>query len=394
MEAGKKLKRGEILFKEGDTPQSIFIVQSGKIGLMVERNGKFLEIVSLGPNQVFGEQALFSTGKHAFTAQALQEAKVMEVPVEMMKQQFEKAPPGVKLLLKSLIDETRVSRQNTKTLKMETEKSPLPQGLIHKIFTEVHLIARHIGKRGKPAETLKPGEQPKPYEPGPNEFTVSWSALKMYSTRFFGESPQRLRHMMDLMYKLKFADLKIGKSEEGEETLLDVHFFDVQLCEDFAEFYQYHLYKGSRAEAIYVDPLALKVAKALVEVSAGAPVNHKGASQVDYQVVLNECKTKYRIDLKNTHLDALERKGLFCVRKSFDDGRVELQFDRNEFVKMAHFWSIIFEIDKWNDKGFVDLHEKEEAAAGSDTECVACHGKIDNSHKFCPHCGHKLVAAA
>lgn len=394
MDAGKKLKRGEFLFKEGDAPQTLYIVQSGKIGLMVERNGKFLEIASLGPNQVFGEQALFSSGKHAFAAQALQEAKVMEVPVEMMKQQFEKAPPGIKLLVKSLIDETRVSRQNTKTLKMETEKSPCPQGLIHKLFTEVHLIARHIGKRGKPAEVLKPGEQPAPYEPGPHEYTVSWNALKMYATRFFGESPQRLRQTMDLMAKLKFAELKIGKSDEGEETLIDVHFHDVQLCEDFAEFYQYHLFKGSRAEAIYVDPLALKVAKAFVKVSDGAPVNHKGASQVDYQVVLNECKSKYRIDLKNTHLDALERKGLFCVRKSFDDGRVELQFDRTEFVKMAHYWSIIFEIDKWNDKGFVDLNEKEEVAAGPEGECSSCHGKIDNTNKFCPHCGHKLAAAA
>ncbi len=394
MDTGRKLKRGEMLFKEGDTPASVYIVQSGKIGLMVERNGKFTEVASLGPNQIFGEQALFSSGKHAFAAQALQEAKVMEVPVEIMKQQFEKAPPGIKLLVKSLVDETKVSRQATKTLKLETEKSPCPQGLIHKLFTEVHLIARHIGKRGKPAVALKPGESAPPYEPGPNEFTVSWNAMKMYATRFFGESPQRLRNTMDLMAKLKFAELKIGKSDEGEETLNDVHFFDVQLCEDFAEFYQYHLFKGSRAEAIYVDPLALKVAKALVEISAGAPVTHKGATQVDYQVALTHCKTKHRFELKNTHLDALERKGLFVVRKSFDDGRVELQFDRNEFVKMAHFWSIIFEIDKWNDKGFVDLNEKEEVAAGIDGECVACQGKIDNSHKFCPHCGHKLALAA
>ncbi len=188
MDTGKKLKRGEILFKEGDAPTTIYIVQSGKIGLMVERNGKFLEIAALGPNQVFGEQALFSSGKHAFTAQALQEAKVMEVPVELMKAQFEKSMPGMKLLVKSLVDETRVSRANTKTLKMETEKSPMPQGLIHKLFTEVHLIARHIGKKGKPAEVLKPGQQPAPYEPGPHEFTASWNAIKLYATRFFGES--------------------------------------------------------------------------------------------------------------------------------------------------------------------------------------------------------------
>lgn len=378
--SGRKLKRGEILFKEGDAPTAVYMVQSGKMGLMVERNGKYLEIISLGVNAVFGEQALFSTGRHAFTAQALQEAKVLEVPIDMLKQQFEKCPPGMKLLTKSMVDEIKSARQTAKTIKMETEKSPCPQGIIHKMFTVVHLIARHIGKKN--AEN-------------PDEILVAWNALKLYATRFFGESPQRLRQTMDLLAKLKFAELKMAKSEEtGEEELVDVTLKKVQLCEDFAEFYQYHLFKGSRAEAIYVDPLALKVAKALTDLSEGAPVNHKGASLLDYQVVLNECKQKYRIDLKNTHLDALERKGLFVQRKSFDDGRVELSFDRAEFAKMVGFWSIIYEIDKWNDKGFVDLNEKEEVGGGPEGECPGCKFKVEAGHKFCPNCGFKMAAAA
>jgi hypothetical protein len=241
------------------------------------------------------------------------------------------------------------------------------------------LIARHIGKKN-PSK--------------PDEIIVAWNALKLYANRFFGEAPQRLRTLMDLLAKLKYAELKIVKTEEGEEDVGDITLNRVQVFEDFAEFYQYHLFKGSRAEAIFVDPLALKVARAMVEISEGAPINHKGASTLDYQVVLNECKTKYRIDLKNTHLDVLEKKGLFVQRKSYDDGRLELSFDRAEFVKMVQYWSIIFEIDKWNDKGFVDLNEKEEAAASFNGECPGCKGKIETEHKFCPHCGFKMSAAA
>jgi hypothetical protein len=379
MDNVKKLKRGEILFKEGDAPTAVYLVQSGKVGLMLERGGKFLEITACGPSQVIGEQALFSTGKQAFTAQALQEAKILEVPIDLMKQQFEKSPTGIKLLVKSLVEDVRQGRQATKANKMETEKTPCPQGLIHRLFTEVHLIARHIGKKN--AEK-------------PDEIVVAWNALKLYASRFFGEAPQRLRHLMDLLAKLKMAELKMHKTEEGEEEIQDITLLNPQLCEDFAEFYQYHLFKGSRAEAIYVDVLALKVAKALTEISEGAEVNHKGASKLDYQHVLTECKQKYRIDLKNTHLDALEKKGLFVQRKSYDDGKVELFIDRNEFKKTSTFWAIIHEIDKWNEKGFVDLHEKEEVAAGADGECGGCKGKIEAIHKFCPHCGFKLAAAA
>lgn len=85
-----------------------------------------------------------------------------------------------------------------------------------------------------------------------------------------------MRSIFELLSKLKMAELQYGKNEEGEEDLQNIKLYSIQVYEDFAEFFQYHLFKGSRAEAIFVDPLALKVAKAMFEVSAGAEVNHKG----------------------------------------------------------------------------------------------------------------------
>jgi len=376
----KKLKRGETLFKEGEAPGAVYLIQSGKLALVSERAGKSLEVAVLGPSQVVSEQILFSTtAKNEYTAQALQETKLLEVPLDVMKAQFEKCPPGIKLMAKSLSDEIKATRKQTKMAKMETEKTPCPQGIIHRIFTEIHLIARHIGKKNPDK---------------PDEIKVAWNALKLYASRFFGESPQRLRSLMDLLWKLKLAELTMGKSEESEsEEIVDIKFLRVQLFEDFAEFFQYHLFKGSKAEAIFVDPLALKVAKALADLSAGAEVDHRGASKLDWSVVLAECKTKYKLDIKNTHLDALERKGLFVKRQSFDDGRLQLSFDRTEFVKMADYWAILYEVDKWNERGEVVLIEKEEVAA-SGPACPACQGVIDDKHKFCPHCGAKVDAAA
>jgi hypothetical protein len=270
-------------------------------------------------------------------------------------------------------------RKQTKMSKMETEKTPCPQGVIHKIFTEIHLIARHIGKKNPDK---------------PDEIVVAWNALKLYASRFFGESPQRLRSLMDLLLKLKLCELTMGRSEDGEgEEIVDIKFLRVQLFEDFAEFFQYHLFKGSKAEAIFVDPLALKVAKALADMSAEAEVDHRGASKLDWSVVLAEGKSKHKIDIKNTHLDALERKGLFVKRQSFDDGRLQISFDRPEFVKMSDYWAILYEIDKWNERGTVVMVEKEEVAH-TGPACAACNGVIEDKHKFCPHCGAKVDGTA
>jgi hypothetical protein len=376
----KRFKKGEFLFKENDPISMMFVVQSGKVTLSVERSGKRLEIMSAGANQVLGEQALFSNARHMFTAEALQEVRVMEVPVETMKDQVTKASPGIKLFLKSMVDEAKQVRTLLRSLKMETDKAPCPLPTIPRIFSILNLTARHTGK----ANPEKPGE-----------IMVDWGVLKLYTTRMFAESPNRMKSLLDLLKKLNYCELQFQKSEEGEEELSKAILFNIQAIEDFAEFYQYNLYKGTHSEVIHVDTLALKVAKALAAMSEGLEPDRRNAVSLVWDQVLDDMKKKFFIDLKNTHLDALERKGLFIKRVQREKEPTVLQFDRTEFVKMSTFWAIIHEIDKWNEKGFVDLNEKEaQGAVGGEGGCPQCKGAIDSSHKFCPHCGAKVAAAA
>lgn len=375
MDNVKKMKRGEVLVKEGEAVSTIYIVQSGKIVMTLERTGKKLELSTLGVSQVIGEQGILSNARHGYTYEAAIDTKVLEIPVDLMKQQLEKTPPGIKLLVKSLSDEVRESRNFLKTIKMESEKVPCPQGHVHRIFSAVHLIARHIGKK----------------EPSsPHEFTVSWNAMKLYAVRFLGESPQRLRSLMDLMLKLKMADFKCEKNEDGEEEPSTIRFTNIQLCEDFAEFHQYHVFKGGRSEAIFVDPLAMKLARVIGEVSAAAPVDHKGASGMDFKVMIQECKAK-GVDLKIDHFALLEKKGLFVKRQN-EGETVKVSFDRKEFVNFAQFWAILTEIDKWNKNGSVNLNEKEEKVEAANG-CPQCQKNITDQQKFCPECGYKLAAA-
>src|SRR5438105_1407656 len=110
MDNARKLKKGEILFKEGDLPQTLYLIQTGRIGLMHERSGTRLEVTSFGASQAVGENGIHSMARHTYTAEALQESKCLEVPVEMVKQQLEKSPPIIKVLIKSLFEEVRLSR--------------------------------------------------------------------------------------------------------------------------------------------------------------------------------------------------------------------------------------------------------------------------------------------
>jgi len=210
VEASKTLKRGELLFKEGESIQNIYVIKSGKISLFVERSGKKVEIMTAGPSQVLGEQALLAASRSLLSAEAAIETKLIEMPIEAMKTQYGAAPAGMKLMMKSLIDDLRGTQTTIRSFKMEQDKSPCPQVFIPKSFCMLNLVARHAGQ-------VVPDK--------PNERIVDWNTLKLYVSRMFLDSPQRMRSLLDIFLKLKHADLKIEKNEDGDEELTRIHFF-------------------------------------------------------------------------------------------------------------------------------------------------------------------------
>lgn len=378
MESLKNLKRGDVLFKEGELVNSLYIIKSGKISLKVERPGKKIEVMTLTTSQVLGEQCLIAPARQGFTAVAESPVTLFEVPAEIIKQQHASSPAGMKLLAKSLIEEVKQLRATVRSNKLEQDSSPCPQMVIPKLFSLLNLVARTTGE---------------PLEEGSSSLVLDWSSLKLYSTRMFLEAPSRMRGVSELLTKLGYADLQFSKSEDGEEELSKIVIHNIKMVEDFAEFYQYHLYKAGRSEMIYPDALTLKTAKAFTELAAEEKVDHRGGVRMEYDKVLQDLKSKYRFDLKSTHLNMLERKGLFAQRQSTDEA-VFLRFDKEEFERVVGFWEIIHEIDKWNEKGFVDLSEKPEVVAqeGGASQCPECQGDIQENHRFCPQCGFKMAA--
>ncbi len=394
MDKGKRYKKGEYLFQEGDLTKMLYIIERGRVILTVERNGKKIELATMNKSQILGEQSIFSNARQGFNAEALQECQIMEVPVDMIKAQFATSPPGVKLIMKSLVDEVRQARQVLRSMKMAQDSSPCPQVSIPRIFCILNLVTRHTGKLLEAVpKDVGLGEGVKGEGSPTQRYKVDFGTIKLYTSRMFAESPQRMKNLVDLLQKLDYLETHYMKNDDGDEELDHVVIKDLQAIEDFAEFYQYNLYKGGKSEVIYVDMLAFKVANALVEMSKDLEIGHKGAVSLDYDQVLKDMKDTYKMDLKATHLDILEKKGLFVQRVPNGDSKTDLKFDKVEFQTINNWWKIIYEIDKWNTTGSVDANES--VSLYDDvvkSGCPGCKGEVLDEHKFCPHCGYKMTA--
>ena len=75
---GVKLSRGQVLFKEGDAGDQLFVVVDGKLKLGTTSNDGRDNLLSiLGPGDMFGELSLFDPGPRTATATAVVDSKLL-----------------------------------------------------------------------------------------------------------------------------------------------------------------------------------------------------------------------------------------------------------------------------------------------------------------------------
>lgn len=374
----KKLKKGEVLIREGDSIENIYLIKSGRVTLFVERSGKKIELGQLNAGQIIGEKALFGPSKLSFSVMAANEVSYLEVPVKLIEPTFAGLSGIIKGVTKGVVDALTDTRKALQSIKMETDAIPCGQKFIAKVFATIYMTTNMTGQKKD------------------DHVLVAWNTLKLYANRIFLEPHSRVYSVVEILTKLKYAEMVYTKNDEGEEEFSDIKFFNVKVIEDFSDFYQYQYYKPGKSELIVIDRLAMKLAGALAALSENAELDHKRAVNLDYETLVVDMKSKFNIELKTNHFELLEKKGLFAQKKSRND-KVYLSFDREEFRKSYTFWQILHEIDLWNERGFVKMKEDEEKKPSASTggmQCPSCSGDVSTEHKFCPHCGQKVQAAA
>lgn len=380
----KVYKKGEFLFKEGDKIQSLLLIQQGAVSLCLARPKKNVDLFQVSSSQVLGEQALKGATTHPLSAIATQETKVVEIPIDLIKQQTEATPQTVKVLIKSLVERLATASNEVKSSKLEKDTSPCPEDQVAKIFGSIYHTAHHKGAALD--------------EKNKTKITMDWTSMKQYAQRVFTESPKRLEQACALLTKMKLAQFEMGKlpeDPEGPDVIVKIHFFDLQAVETFFEFYQYYYFKGGKTEILKTDEMCTTLLSNLITLTEGLTPDRHGVVSMDFVKTIERFKTDFGINLNNDHFARLEQKGIFAKRAPRTDGTVVLQFELKEFQNTQKIWRMLREVEKWNEKGFVDLNE-DEAKAKKKSEgpsCPQCGAGAPATAKFCTECGTKLAAA-
>lgn len=377
----KVAKKGDVLFKEGDKLTSLILIHSGGVNQCLIKNKKPIDLFQVGANQFLNEGVLYGQNTATTSAVATTEVQYLEISGELLKAQVEGTSPIIKTLIKSLCDRLKASISEVKSSKNEKDSSPCPDDQIAKVFGVVYHTVAHKGEKEKDGRIL-----------------VDWVAMKQYAQRVFGESPKRLEQALCLLVKLKYAEFVMGKpidDPEGADELQKVYFKDLQAVQNFFEFFQYHYFKNGRTDLLKYDEGCFKLVDTFLKLTEKIQPDRFGVVTVEYAEILEGFKKLVNMNLSADHFTRLEQRGVYSKRLNVEKRGVLLQFERKEYENVAFNWRIISEIDKWNAKGFVDIHEEEnkaKAAAAAGPSCPSCSAPYVNNQKFCGECGFKIAA--
>lgn len=378
----KTYKKGEVLFKDGDKVTSIIFIQSGGVNQCLLRGKKNIDLFQLGTNQVMGETAILGQPTHMTAAIATSETKTVEVDPEVLKQQYESAPPTMKMLIKSLLDRLKQAVTEVKSSKVAADSTPCPDELVPQIYGAAYFTAKHKGEKE---------------EKGPGTL-VEWQMLRSYSQRVLGQSPKRLEQAMNVLVKLKLARYEMGKLPEdpdGPDVIMRIFFNDLGILEAFFEFYQYYYYKPGKGDILKYDDFSAQLLEVFVSEGEKMAPDRFGIVGIDFNRVGELVKEKMGINFSNDHFSRLEAKGVLAKRRNIEGQGVKLEFEIREYKNVLFTWKILRELDKWNEKGFVDMDEKEERKSKkTGPVCAECAADLIPLAKFCSSCGAKVTAPA
>jgi CRP-like cAMP-binding protein len=76
---GRVFKEGETIIRQGDAGECMFVIQEGKVEILIEKDSQEVSLAIKGEGDFIGEMAIFDRDVRSATIRALEETRVITV---------------------------------------------------------------------------------------------------------------------------------------------------------------------------------------------------------------------------------------------------------------------------------------------------------------------------
>lgn len=106
-ELGRDYKDGELIIRQGETGNCMFVIQKGKVEIFRDSEGNEVPLRIAGPKEFFGEMALVENDVRSASARAIGETRILHIDKRTFLRRVHEDPSLAYRIMESLSHEIR-----------------------------------------------------------------------------------------------------------------------------------------------------------------------------------------------------------------------------------------------------------------------------------------------
>jgi CRP-like cAMP-binding protein len=112
----RRLKKGEVLFNEGENSRAMYFIKSGMIRIFKKKGDSNIEIDTIRAGQVLGELAFLDGNPRSASGEALTECELTEISGPTFQETLMRMPDWLKIMLKTVVGRLRTASTRIRQL--------------------------------------------------------------------------------------------------------------------------------------------------------------------------------------------------------------------------------------------------------------------------------------
>ncbi|MBC7386431.1 MAG: cyclic nucleotide-binding domain-containing protein [Cryobacterium sp.] len=188
------MMKGDILFKEGDVSNAMYLIRSGSIRIFKRKGDSQIEIDILRSGQILGEMAFLDGNARSASAEAMADTELVEISKSVFDSTMVKVPEWVKILLKAVVARLRSTTTKVKNLETASGDMNYSEGKRNFSFISSH-DALKIGTASLLVASLKSNAS------GERE-AVRISGIEKYANQVMGVPLAKVSGFIDILIEV------------------------------------------------------------------------------------------------------------------------------------------------------------------------------------------------
>ena len=325
----KKLAKGDILFREGDPSDILFVIKSGRIAITKSKGSGEVVLAEKKSGEMLGEMAFFDDKPRSAGAKALQDTEVILLPFSALHAQFKTFPEWLKAMVKTVNGQLRDANARIKNLESAStgDEEMFPQHLITRLCAIISLIGFKAGEKVE------------------NGIVIPYGVLRNYCIQIFQQPTNKLDKIMDV-----FQAIGIMKVEELGEGKKRVTIVNHKLLADFTDWYNTYIFT-EESKRVTVDDREMPTLRALVYYGKKATPDNNGVVKVNLTEMQNSSMRDLNVLFGVTDADPLVEKKMVQEKQSEQGGTLSMKFILSDLEKVLPFWEIVYTLKKVPGRG-------------------------------------------